>query len=508
MLYEPTRPDRYLWDTWLVPAEGRYHLFHMQKVAGETDSLEIGHVVSDDLVRWTMLDPALTLGPLGSWDRFRFRTGTVVSQGGRYYLFYGAAPEMIDRVGVATSTDLVHWERFAGNPIAEADPRWYEHDASSRPTGAVAWRDPCIVRDGDEWVMYLAARSNHGPTGGRGTIATLRSRDLLRWDVGQPLDVPAGYAVMEVPDVFELDGRWFLLHSTSHRMGTRFPTCDPALTAGTFVLWAKHRDGPYERPPRDVLVGSPAHRMTAYVCRTVETPLGRLAYYHNAYPRSSDGAARRGTFGRPRGSFALPKALAVDDRGLQLRYLPLLEPYRGRALAPPLVAAEPTAFRTPPGEWDLRGDAAEGRVEYGTSACLLEGEALDALITATVTIEAGQAAGIGVRVGEQGRALAVIVDTRAGEIAVVEAVVSASGVVWQSLASRHAPIRTATPLRLRLVVLRDTLDVFLDDELMLSVVAEGYGAGRLALIADDSRVRFAGISAHSLMVRAPDEVAG
>ena len=45
MLYEPPRPDRYLWDTWLLPAEDGYHLFHMQKVAGEVDSVEIGHGV-------------------------------------------------------------------------------------------------------------------------------------------------------------------------------------------------------------------------------------------------------------------------------------------------------------------------------------------------------------------------------------------------------------------------------------------------------------------------------
>ncbi|HEX2514626.1 MAG TPA: hypothetical protein VH257_07960, partial [Chloroflexota bacterium] len=301
MLYEPARPDRYLWDTWLVPAEGRYHLFHMQKVAGEPDSLEIGHAVSEDLVRWTMLDPALTLGPPDAWDRFRFRTGTVVAHGGRYHLFYGAAPDMIDRVGVATSTDLVRWERYAGNPIAQADPRWYEHDATSRPTGTVAWRDPCVLRDGEGWVMYLAARLAQGPPGGRGTIATLRSRDLLRWEAGPPLEVPPGYAVMEVPDVFELDGRWFLLHSTTHRMGTRFPTCDPALTAGTFVLWAERREGPYTRPPRDVLVGSPAHRMTAYVCRTVETPLGRLAYYHNAYPPVPEDWSRSAPAGPPPG---------------------------------------------------------------------------------------------------------------------------------------------------------------------------------------------------------------
>ena len=406
MLYEPERADRYLWDTWLLWAEGRYHLFHMQKVAGEADSLEIGHAVSDDLVRWSALEPALTLGPAGAWDRFRFRTGTVVPHGGRYHLFYGAAPDMIDRVGVATSADLRRWERDPGNPVAVADPRWYEHDATARANGAVAWRDPCVRRDGDGWIMYLAARLNAGPPGGRGTVATLRSPDLRRWEVGPPLDVPRGYAVMEVPDVFELDGRWFLLHSTSHRMGSRFPTCDPNLTAGTFVLWARDPQGPYERPPRDVLVGSPAHRMTAYVARTAETPLGRIAYYHNAYPPPDDGNARR-----PRGSVALPKALAADERGLTLRYLPLLEPYRGPALAPP------------------------------------------------------------------------------------------PGAVWRALAARAAPVRREAPLALRLVVLRDTVDVFLDGELQLSVVAEGYGAGGVALLADDARVRFEHFAADALTVR-------
>jgi beta-fructofuranosidase len=495
MLYEPTRPDRYLWDTWLVPAEGRYHLFHMQKVAGEPDSLEIGHAVSEDLVRWTMLDPALTLGPPGAWDRFRFRTGTVVAHGGRYHLFYGAAPDLIDRIGVATSTDLLHWDRHAGNPIAEADPRWYEHDATSRLTGTVAWRDPCVVRDGDEWVMYLAARLAQGPPGGRGTIATLRSRDLLRWEVGPPLDVPPGYAVMEVPDVFELDGRWFLLHSTTHRMGTRFPTCDPALTAGTFVL-------------------CPAHRMTAYVCRTVATPLGRLAYYHNAYPPPLEGPARTVPSGRPheaqgsqaplrpagpRGSFALPKALAIDSRGLTLRYLPLLEPYRGAPL--PLGAGAPAQYVLPPGEWDQREDVVEGLVAYGTSALLLEGTALDALLTATVTIEQGQGAGIALRLSPRGRGLAVILDARRATISVAEVTIGAAGVVWRALAERSVPLPTGAALALRVVLVRDVVDVFLADELLLSVVAEGYEAGHLALLADDARVRFAGLRAWPLAVR-------
>jgi beta-fructofuranosidase len=503
MLYEPPRPDRYLWDTWLLSAEDGYHLFHMQKVAGDVDSIEIGHAVSTDLVRWTALDPALTTAPEGAWDSVRLRTGTVLFQDGRYFLFYGAAPDHVDRVGLATSTDLVHWERFGGNPLSSPDPTRYEHDHTTCPIPNVAWRDPCIRRDGDGWIMYLTARHLTGPPGGRGTVATLRARDpapdggggLFQWEPGPALDIPPGYGVMEVPDVFELDGRWFLLHSTSHRMGTRFPTCDPNLTAGTFVLWADRPEGPYTRPPRDVLVGGPAHRMTAYVCRTTETPLGRIAYYHNVYPPPLGSRARRG-------SFALPKALAVDERGLKLTYLPLLDPYVDGDLAPPLVAEPPTEAE-PFGTWELEGDVATGVAEYGTSAQGLEGEALDLVLTTTVTIERGQAAGIGLRMSGAGRGVGVILDAIQCTIGVVELARASGGVVWLPLAERRADVRPGAACSLRVIVARSVVDLFLEEELMLSVVAEGHSAGRIALIADDARVRFADFRARTLALPTP-----
>ncbi len=81
MLYEPPWADRYLWDTWLLALEDEFHLFHMQKVAGETDSIEIGHAVSPDLVRWTGLEPALTVREQGEWDSVRLRTGDVLKRG-------------------------------------------------------------------------------------------------------------------------------------------------------------------------------------------------------------------------------------------------------------------------------------------------------------------------------------------------------------------------------------------------------------------------------------------
>jgi hypothetical protein len=239
--------------------------------------------------------------------------------------------------------------------------------------------------------------------------------------------------------------------------------------------------------------------MTAYVCRTAETPLGRIAYYHNVYPQPPGSRARRG-------SFALPKALSVDDRGLKLRYLPLVEAYQAEPLVPPLATAAMAAAREPTGTWEIDGETVRGRVAYGTSALTLDGEALDLLLTTTITVEAGQAAGIGLRVGANGRGLAVILDTRLGAVSVAELGRASAGVVWRALAQRQADVRAGTPAPLRVVLARSVVDVFLDEELMLSVVGEGHQAGHVTLIADDARVRFEGLRATRLALPAPTSI--
>lgn len=493
MLFQPSRPDRVLWDSWLFFHAGYYHLFYQQKVAGERHTFAVGHAISEDLVRWTEVEPAYVRGPAGAWDSGPLRTGTTVRHGDRFYLINGAAQDHVDMLGVSTSTDLLHWEKHPGNPVSVPDPRWYEADPATCPVGNVAWRDPCVVPDGDGYLALLCARRATGPVSGRGTIATLRSRDLLHWEAGPPLEAPPEFVVLEVPDLFELAGRWFLLHSTTPRFGIRTTTADPNLAAGTHVLWAERREGPYTRPPRDVLIGSPVELTSVWVCRTVETPLGRLAYYLNAYPEPLGGGA-------PRGMLGLPKGLAADDQGLRLRYLPILEPYRGEPLLPPLRAR---AWRTPretPGEWTVTDEAAEGRVAIGTSALPLEAEATDFLLTATATLVAGRAMGIGFRLDRLGTGLAVILDMQAGTVEVAELALVPCGAVWRPLARRQTALRPGAPLPLRLIALGDVVEVFLDDDLLLSVVAPGRAGSGLALLADDARIRVEDLCAWPLQI--------
>ena len=133
-------PDRYVWDFWFAPrdhsAAEPWHAFFLQAPRDLPDPnmrhgmATAGHAVSPDLVHWQLLPDALTPGAPGTWDDQAIWTGSIVERAGLYYFFYTGLSRgesgHVQRIGIATSPDLVHWTRHPGNPLLEADPRWYE----------------------------------------------------------------------------------------------------------------------------------------------------------------------------------------------------------------------------------------------------------------------------------------------------------------------------------------------------------------------------------------------
>src|SRR5690606_37471606 len=124
---------------------------------------------------------------------------------------------LVQCIGLATSPDLTHWNRHPANPVMTADPRWYEqldldawHDQ--------AWRYPYVVRDRQTGLFHAfnTARRRDGPPDSRGVIGHATSANLVDWRVGPPLAAPADFGQMEVPQVVEIEGRWYLLFSSAY----------------------------------------------------------------------------------------------------------------------------------------------------------------------------------------------------------------------------------------------------------------------------------------------------
>jgi beta-fructofuranosidase len=218
--------DDWAWDFWLADDGDAWHLFFLRAPRSLGDpnlrhwNVRIGHAVSDDLHEWHLLPDAFGPSPEAAFDDYTTWTGSVVrSDDGTWYMFYTGSSRaeqgLRQRIGVATSTDLVTWRKRGPTALVESDRRWYEQLGESDWSDE-AWRDPWVFRDpnGDGWHMLITARGRNGPPDERGVIGHARSADLIRWEVLPPRSVPgSGFGHLEVPQAVMVDGRPLLVFS-------------------------------------------------------------------------------------------------------------------------------------------------------------------------------------------------------------------------------------------------------------------------------------------------------
>lgn len=276
-----TLPEFWVWDSWTVTRENEHHLFFLKapKALGDPDKRHfhpaVGHAVSHDYATWKLLPDALAPAAEPAWDDYTTWTGSIVAgPDGDWHMFYTGTSRrekgLVQRIGHAVSADLTAWHRVGGEPVCEADPRWYERiDASVWHDEA--WRDPWILADpgGDGWHMLLTARAKSGPPADRGVVGHARSADLREWEVQPPLSAPAGFGQLEVPQPAFVDGRWVLLFSCmASELGAE-------RADGPGGVWTAPAAGPLG--PFDLAAAARIDHPSLYAPRLVETAPGDWA---------------------------------------------------------------------------------------------------------------------------------------------------------------------------------------------------------------------------------------
>jgi beta-fructofuranosidase len=263
-------PDKWIWDFWLAQDGPDTHIFYLQapRSLGSAElrhwHVSIGHAVSQDLREWQVLPDALHPSPAGgdAFDNYTTWTGSAIRYQGLWHLFYTggnrAEKGLVQRIGLATSTDLIQWEKHPANPLIVADTRWYElldldlwHDQ--------AWRDPWVFRhpESGDFHAFITARVNHGPADGRGVIAHARSDDLIHWEVLPPVSEPGDFGHMEVPQLVEIEGRYYLLfcaQASVHSARWHERTGAEPLT-GIHYMVADDPLGPFRPTTDQLLIG-------------------------------------------------------------------------------------------------------------------------------------------------------------------------------------------------------------------------------------------------------------
>jgi beta-fructofuranosidase len=282
--------DKWVWDFWLVRRDGEHHLFYLQAPRALGDpalrhhNATIGHAVSADCRDWQVLPDALQPGVSGNWDDLATWTGSTIGHEGRWYMLYTgvnrAEGGLVQRIGLATSDDLVHWDKHPGNPVLEVDPEWYEVLEQGRWRDQ-SWRDPWLFRRPDDELFHalITARSSSGPADGAGVVAQARSTDLVTWEVLPPLTTPGEFAQVEVPQLVQLDGSYTILFSClgEDHSAARVNRLGVPGKAGTFAFSAQNFVGPYS--PTDAPVAADDGRLgVLYAGKLLEQGPGEYGF--------------------------------------------------------------------------------------------------------------------------------------------------------------------------------------------------------------------------------------
>ena len=149
-------PDPTTWEGSYIAANGSlYHdggrfLYWYQ--AGRRGKTSIGLAVSVDSNEWSKHGrPVLAPGPSRSWDETGVGDPYVIQCRGTYYMYYlGQNRFGIQRLGVARSTDGIHWQKSHTNPILDTGP---PGGFDERGLG-----EPAVFRARDRYLMLYTGR--------------------------------------------------------------------------------------------------------------------------------------------------------------------------------------------------------------------------------------------------------------------------------------------------------------------------------------------------------------
>lgn len=482
-----------------MPLGNHVHMYHLQRwrgsaPAGADPGLQdwLGHAVTSDLIDWEERPAAFGPDSGNPQDDLQPWTGCAVWHRERAHLFYtmrgSANGGRIQAIGAAVGDTPDQFVRIAINPVLIPDSCWAATAESPVP-GLRDCRDLQIVPDpnGGGFFGFYATRRPGGELPMTSAIAVCYSDDLRHWEQRGLAFTPERHACVEVPDVFTLNGRWYMTCLTGNFYGNRGGLSDPHLANGTIYAVADRPEGPYVELADNVLTGA---RTTAVLSlRSFEFEGQRYVLYTD---REREGYSDSGavTFG----TMTTPKILQTSGDRLVMAYSPRIERKVCREL---IGASAPAVHHEGPlwgqlwpmatARWEW-GDTIRGNSQTGWGVAPLGCGAEGYILEADVNLQEGTvAAGFAVRFAHS-RAFAVVgVDVRA------QTVMYADAPEFDFLEQRQTPVARDTWMHLRVVNRREHIEVYLNDELRLAFSRYRGIGGEVGLWIDRGRARFRNI---------------
>jgi beta-fructofuranosidase len=163
--------EQLTWDPWILSDGDIYRLFYLASpmiadpLSPWWSEATIYGAISSDMKNWQDLGAILEPDPSNSLESQRMLAGSTYKENETYYLFYSAAGKedmWNEEIGLATSTDGIHWERQSHQSLfSNLDKReyWYGKynfiGSDGKQITHRHWRDPYIVKEEQTGKYYM-----------------------------------------------------------------------------------------------------------------------------------------------------------------------------------------------------------------------------------------------------------------------------------------------------------------------------------------------------------------
>ncbi|TXK84467.1 hypothetical protein [Paenibacillus sp. N3.4] len=505
MNYHPQ--GMHTWDAWYWPAGDVVHAFYLQRKRPDSTRTDreadsIGHAISTNLVDWEELPNVLEPGEPGSLEDLTLYTGCTFENEGKYYLYYTMRSStdngLTQRIGVAFSDDLYSWSKYEGNPVIVPDPRWYNGIDNPAQWGIVDCRDLVVVSSpyDDGFYGFYAARIPSEETPEGAVIACVYSRDLLTWEHRPPAFAPGKYAIVEVPDVFWMDGKWYMTCLLNNMCGNRnqFPG-QPELTMGTIYAVSDRIEGPYVEQEDNILLAS--RGFNGLSCRSLIFKGERYVLYTQTerLPRIEGGQVAVG-------SIATPKKLQVVEGKLGLFDSDML----GKRTAVALLGAGELPVRSESrmryetgGRWSEVDGRLEGEVRTSWCRYSFDFKVDYFILEAIVRLNQGAAIGLTFRQNAKGAGSAVLFDYDR------QMVTFGDIPMFRILDGRQVKLIHGIKYHIKIIAKAEYIEVYMNDLLILQFVSYTEAAESFGLLVDRGSGSFENIRLSQIVESDVDE---
>ncbi|WP_207941283.1 beta-fructofuranosidase [Enterococcus sp. DIV2402] len=190
--------------------KGNYHVFYQTNpFDNRPGNIFWGHFVSEDLINWQQAPYAIV--PEQDYDENGCYSGSALVVKDRLYLMYTGHKNLesgyVETQCIAVSDDGFNFRKLVNNPVIDAPPS----DNTNR------FRDPKLLFENGKFYAVIGGESEDNT----GQVNVFDSESIeAGWQFNRKLiKAKKGDGIMwECPDLFELDGRKFLLTSPKEMM--------------------------------------------------------------------------------------------------------------------------------------------------------------------------------------------------------------------------------------------------------------------------------------------------